>query len=819
MAAPPSGATTCALHDEQSGQDCVDGVQLGYLVIKDVQMFALSQVFTDLLQNIPRTTVHKRMDHLHVQKHQCDLEELRKLKAMKSIAFHSAKCTLISRSDMLALYTSCKLEPVLKTKKRRRKMVPQPQAPNASAPAPHKATAVPGPTDAKKRKLAGMESQQLLNGSGGGSSGGDCGTFEAYGSDVIFPGSNGCGGGGGGGVHLDPTLLEASERRGVHEVPRGGIKGDHSTDGRQAGMACWSSASKEVTGQPWAYERLFLKKNVYAGSGGTKQVSHTGRATGIGSGGGSGGGAAMSTYKQATLPNQPFLERHSLKGFQNGYVNGKAALAYDTCERAHTGCCAPTCSSSSAARAADDRPETVIAAAAAGHEATVDPYDSCSDDDEDDDNESLTSPNSACSSGTSESGSVSSVSLSPSPMPPPPPVPSTPIVLRKQDESWTLKHYTSGTPSNRLTPQSSTGVGFSAFTRLGVGNEMAGGGGKVSSAMKEKAGFGHSNVNGYSDRPDVVNKGSAVGSESATFQPIVTFEEQQKEVPEGVFFGNARQPPAAPVAAAAAVTEASLRHLSKDRARRDARPSVSRRKVKRRQSDKRAHGENSDRRRARSSSYARRRIRRDTVGASTSSTINIGGGVTVERSARGRPPLARSAKQGELPQHCPSPAQMASGQRLPVQPRRRATAPRRRRRSERDRKTLRASVAAQRRRGTAAPATGVGAGTRRSTDADVSTAPLGVRGAAHKHPGGAAAGAAAAAAAASSSSSGLRSFSFLSNFPPPPSLVLGDDGDLSPAYSVSAGRFGVPPQKPVAPWGWQVGILLPPSHKFRRFVP
>ncbi|CAM9836489.1 unnamed protein product [Lampetra planeri] len=639
MAAPPSGATTCALHDEQSGQDCVDGVQLGYLVIKDVQMFALSQVFTDLLQNIPRTTVHKRMDHLHVQKHQCDLEELRKLKAMKSIAFHSAKCTLISRSDMLALYTSCKLEPVLKTKKRRRKMVPQPQAPNASAPAPHKATAVPGPTDAKKRKLSGMESQQLLNGIGGV-------------------------------------------------------------------------------------------------------------------------------------------------------------------------CCAPTCSSSSAARAANDRPETVMAAAAVRHEATVDPYD-CSDDDD----ESLTSPNSACSSGTSECGSVRSVS--PSPMPPPPSVPSTPLVLKKQHESWTLTSYTSGTPSNRLAPQSAAGGGFSAFTRLGVGIEMAGGGGgKVSSAMKEKAGFGHGNVNGYSDRPDVVNKGSAVGSESATFQPIVTFEEQQKEVPEGGLFGNARRPPATP--AAAIVTEASLGHLSKDRARRDARPSVSRRKVKRRQSDKRAHGENSDRRRASSSSYTRRRIRRDTVGASASSAIDIGGGVTVERSGRGRPPLARSAKQGEPHQYCPSPAPMASGPRPPVQPRRRATTPRRRRRSERDRKTLRASVAAQRRRGTAAPATGVGGGTRRSTDADASTAPLGVRGAAHKHPGGAAAGATAAAAA---SSSGLRSFSFLSNFPPPPSLVLGDDGDLSPAYSVSAGRFGVPPQKPVAPWGWQVGILLPPSHKFRRFVP
>ncbi|KAF2983578.1 hypothetical protein EK904_005771 [Melospiza melodia maxima] len=76
-------------------------------------------VFTDLLKNIPRTTVHKRMDHLKVKKHHCDLEELRKLKAINSIAFHAAKCTLISREDVEALYTSCKTERVLKTKRRK----------------------------------------------------------------------------------------------------------------------------------------------------------------------------------------------------------------------------------------------------------------------------------------------------------------------------------------------------------------------------------------------------------------------------------------------------------------------------------------------------------------------------------------------------------------------------------------------------------------------------------------------------------------------------------------------------------------------------
>ncbi|XP_064202728.1 SKI/DACH domain-containing protein 1-like [Anguilla rostrata] len=103
--------------DLESGFEEMDGVKLGYLVIKGKQMFALSQVFTDLLKNIPRTTVHKRMDHLNVKKHHCDLEELRKLKAINSIAFHAAKCTLISREDVEALYVSCKTERVLKSKR------------------------------------------------------------------------------------------------------------------------------------------------------------------------------------------------------------------------------------------------------------------------------------------------------------------------------------------------------------------------------------------------------------------------------------------------------------------------------------------------------------------------------------------------------------------------------------------------------------------------------------------------------------------------------------------------------------------------------
>nr|XP_043896177.1 SKI/DACH domain-containing protein 1 [Solea senegalensis] len=109
--------------DLECGFEEMQGVRLGYLLIKGKQMFALSQVFTDLLKNIPRTTVHKRMDHLKVQKHHCDLEELRKLKAINSIAFHAAKCTLISREDVEALYFSCKTERVLKSNKRKAKAV------------------------------------------------------------------------------------------------------------------------------------------------------------------------------------------------------------------------------------------------------------------------------------------------------------------------------------------------------------------------------------------------------------------------------------------------------------------------------------------------------------------------------------------------------------------------------------------------------------------------------------------------------------------------------------------------------------------------
>ncbi|XP_071967669.1 elongin BC and Polycomb repressive complex 2-associated protein [Engystomops pustulosus] len=64
-----------------------------------------------------------------------------------------------------------------------------------------------------------------------------------------------------------------------------------------------------------------------------------------------------------------------------------------------------------------------------------------------------------------------------------------------------------------------------------------------------------------------------------------------------------------------------------------------------------------------------------------------------------------------------------------------------------------------------------------------------------------------------------RPFSFLGNFPAPPSLVVGEDGDLCPAYSLKAqDHKAVPRTHPV--WGWHPGgnaIPLPPSLKFRTF--
>ncbi|XP_063281442.1 elongin BC and Polycomb repressive complex 2-associated protein [Pelobates fuscus] len=62
-------------------------------------------------------------------------------------------------------------------------------------------------------------------------------------------------------------------------------------------------------------------------------------------------------------------------------------------------------------------------------------------------------------------------------------------------------------------------------------------------------------------------------------------------------------------------------------------------------------------------------------------------------------------------------------------------------------------------------------------------------------------------------------FSFLGNFPAPPSLMVGEDGDLCPAYSLKAKNPKmVPTAHPL--WGWHPGgsaIPVPPSLKFRSY--
>ncbi|KAM8946766.1 elongin BC and Polycomb repressive complex 2-associated protein [Pelodytes ibericus] len=62
-------------------------------------------------------------------------------------------------------------------------------------------------------------------------------------------------------------------------------------------------------------------------------------------------------------------------------------------------------------------------------------------------------------------------------------------------------------------------------------------------------------------------------------------------------------------------------------------------------------------------------------------------------------------------------------------------------------------------------------------------------------------------------------FSFLGSFPGPPSLMVGNDGDLCPAYSLKA-KDSKSVSKAHPLWGWHTGgsaIPLPPSLKFRTY--
>ncbi|XP_069762182.1 SKI/DACH domain-containing protein 1-like [Narcine bancroftii] len=105
-----------ALEGFQFGHLDIFGVKLGYLRINGKQMFALSQVLADLFTHVPRTTIRKRMEYLKIKRRRCDLQELRTLKAIKSVPTRAVKCTLISKEDLEALYTVYKAPECTKKK-------------------------------------------------------------------------------------------------------------------------------------------------------------------------------------------------------------------------------------------------------------------------------------------------------------------------------------------------------------------------------------------------------------------------------------------------------------------------------------------------------------------------------------------------------------------------------------------------------------------------------------------------------------------------------------------------------------------------------
>ncbi|NWY57894.1 SKDA1 protein, partial [Chionis minor] len=80
--------------DFHAGYQEIEGINLGYLQINGTQMFALTQVLSDLFKS----------KHLGA----IDLKELRTLKAINSVPTRAVKCSLISKADLEALCTSCK---------------------------------------------------------------------------------------------------------------------------------------------------------------------------------------------------------------------------------------------------------------------------------------------------------------------------------------------------------------------------------------------------------------------------------------------------------------------------------------------------------------------------------------------------------------------------------------------------------------------------------------------------------------------------------------------------------------------------------------
>ncbi|XP_015217842.2 SKI/DACH domain-containing protein 1 [Lepisosteus oculatus] len=118
----------------QTGRQEIDGISMGYLRVNGRKMFALAQVFSDLFRDIPRTTVMKRMEVLNIRSRRCDIQELRTLKAMQSVPVRAVKCSLIAKEDLEALCLACQaLSPSQRRKRRKgRKAEPGTRVPPAT---------------------------------------------------------------------------------------------------------------------------------------------------------------------------------------------------------------------------------------------------------------------------------------------------------------------------------------------------------------------------------------------------------------------------------------------------------------------------------------------------------------------------------------------------------------------------------------------------------------------------------------------------------------------------------------------------------------
>ncbi|NXR57140.1 SKDA1 protein, partial [Hippolais icterina] len=90
-----------------AGYQEIRGTPLGYVQIGGTRMFALAQVLSELLQDVPRATVSQKLKSLKIRSLRCDPAQLRTLKAIRSVPTRAVKCSLISKADLEALCTSC----------------------------------------------------------------------------------------------------------------------------------------------------------------------------------------------------------------------------------------------------------------------------------------------------------------------------------------------------------------------------------------------------------------------------------------------------------------------------------------------------------------------------------------------------------------------------------------------------------------------------------------------------------------------------------------------------------------------------------------